>query len=99
MVPTLALITDVRVAVCVRVVIVTVAVREPASTVTVAGTVATVVVALDIVTTTPPAGAATESVTVATEFVPPRTDVGFSVSVETVIAGFTVSVAVAETPL
>ena len=99
MVPTRALITDVRVAVCVRVVIVTVAVREPAATVTVAGTVATVVVALDIVTTTPPAGAATDSVTVATEFVPPRTDVGLSVNVETVMAGFTVRTAVFETPL
>jgi hypothetical protein len=67
--------------------------------VTDAGTVAAAVVALDIVTTTPPAGAATERVTVATEFVPPRTDVGFSVSVETVIAGFTVSVAVLAIPL
>jgi hypothetical protein len=87
------------VAVCVSVVIVTVAVREPAGTVTDAGTVAAAVVALDIVTTTPPAGAATDRVTVATEFVPPRTDVGFSVSVETVIAGFTVSVAVLAIPL
>ena len=98
MVPTLALITDVRVAVWVRVVIVTVAVREPASTVTVAGTVATVVVALDIVTTTPPAGAATDRVTVATEFIPPRTDVGFSVNVDTNRTGFTVMAADFETP-
>jgi hypothetical protein len=95
-VPTLALITDVRVAVCVSVVIVTVAVREPAGTVTDAGTVAAAVVALDIVTTTPPAGAATERVTVATEFVPPLTDVGFSVNVDTEMAGFTVRTAVLE---
>lgn len=80
-------------------VIVTVAVREPASTVTVAGTVATVVVALDIATTTPPAGAATDKVTVATEFVPPRTDVGFNVSVDTVIAGLTVRTAAWLRPL
>lgn len=99
MVPTRALITDVRVAVCVRVVIVTVAVREPAATVTLAGTVATVVVPLDIVTTTPPAGAATDNVTVATEFVPPLTDVGFNVNVDTVIDGLTVRIAVLDTPL
>jgi hypothetical protein len=46
------------------------------------------------VTTTPPAGAATERVTVAMEFVPPLTDVGFSVKVETEIAGLTVRIAV-----
>ena len=98
-VPTRALITDVRVAVCVSVVMVTVAVFAPAATVTDAGTVAAAVVALDIVTTTPPAGAATERVTVATELVPPLTDVGFSVNVETEIAGLTVRIAVLETPL
>ena len=78
---------------------VNVTVRAPAGTVTVAGTRAAAVL-LDARFTTSAVGVTTLRVIVAVEFVrPPRTDVGFSVSVETVIAGFTVRTAVLEIPL
>lgn len=92
------MITLVLVAVWARVVIVNVAVVEPAGTVTDVGTLATVVVPLVRVTTT--ASVATpDNVTVPMLFVPPFTLVGFKTSVETTRTGLTVMVAVLETPL
>ena len=88
-VPVRAVITLVRVAVCVSVVIVNVAVVAPAGTVTDAGTLATVVVPLVSVTTTSSV-AGPVSVTVPVLLVPPFTDVGFSVSIETNRTGLTV---------
>ena len=79
----------VRVAVCASVVIVNVADVAPAGTVTDAGTVATVVVPLVKVTTTASV-AAPVSVTVPVLAVPPFTDVGFNVNVETNRTGLTV---------
>jgi hypothetical protein len=64
------------------VVAVNVAVVAPPATVTVAGTV-TEGLLLDKVTTKPVAGAALVRVTVPVEDVPPTTDVGFRVTVET----------------
>ena len=79
-------------------VIVNVAVVEPAGTVTDVGTLATVVVPLVRVTTT--ASVATpDNVTVPMLFVPPFTLVGFRTSVETIRTGLTLMVAVLETPL
>jgi hypothetical protein len=63
------------------VVTVKVAVVAPAPTVTLAGTCAAVVLLLERETTAPPAGAAAANVTVPVEEVPPRTEVGFSVTV------------------
>ena len=91
------MITLVRVAVCVSVVMVKLTVVAPAGTVTVAGTRATVVVPLVSVTMT--ASVATPvSVTVPVLFTPPLTDVGFSVNVDTNRTGFTVTATDFETP-
>ena len=87
----------VLVAVCVSVVIVNVAVVDPAGTVTDVGTLATVVVALVNVTTTASV-AIPVRVTVPVLFVPPFTLVGLRVSVEATRTGLTVIVAVLETP-
>lgn len=78
-------------------VIVKVAVDDPARTVTDVGTVATVVVPLVRETTTFSV-AIPVSVTVPVLFVPPFTVVGLRVSVETTRAGFTVIVATFATP-
>jgi hypothetical protein len=96
-VPVRAVITLVLVAVCVSVVIVNVAVVAPAGTVTDAETLATVVVPLVSVTTTASV-AGPVSVTVPVLLVPPFTDVGFSVNVETNRTGLTVIVADFATP-
>ena len=88
----------VLVAVCVSVVMVNVAVVDPAGTVTDAGTLATAVVPLVNVTTTASV-AIPDNVTVPVLFVPPFTLVGFKVSEETTRTGLTVIVAVFDTPL
>ena len=88
----------VLVAVCVSVVIVKVAVVDPAGTVTDDSTLATAVVPLVNVTTTASV-AMPDRVTVPVLFVPPLTLVGFKVRVETTRTGFTVIVAVLDTPL
>jgi hypothetical protein len=89
--------TLVLVAVWVRVVMVNVAVEEPAGTVTDAETLATAVVPLVNVTTT--ASVATPvRVTVPVLFVPPLTLVGFNVRADTTRTGLTVMVAVLDTP-
>ena len=68
---------------------------SPAGIVIVAGTVAADVLSEDSAITAPVVGGAGElSVTVAVAVAPARTDVGFSVKVETDAAGVTVSVAV-----
>jgi hypothetical protein len=90
--------TLVLVAVCVSVVMVNVAVVDPAGTVTDVGTLATAVVPLVNVTTTASV-AIPVRVTVPVLFVPPLTLVGFKVSVETTRTGLTVIVAVLDTPL
>ena len=90
--------TLVLVAVCASVVIVKVAVVDPAGTVTDVGTLATAVVPLVNVTTTASV-AIPDKVTVPVLFVPPLTLVGFKVRVETTRTGFTVIVAVLDTPL
>jgi hypothetical protein len=59
-----------------------VAVVLPAGTTMEEGTVATVVLLLDNDTLAPPLGAGPESVTVAIDGLPPRTDVGFSETVD-----------------
>jgi len=64
----------------------------PAATVTDAGTVALVELELKV-TAMPPVGAAPLSVTVPVELVPPRTDVGETVT-ELSVGGLTVRVAV-----
>ena len=69
----------------------------PADTVTVAGTWAAPVLLLASVTTAPPAGAFPFSVTVPVELLPPVTDDGFNVTVDTT-AGFMVRVALPLTP-
>ena len=69
----------------------------PADTVTVAGTWAAAALLLESVTTAPPAGAAPFSVTVPVELVPPVTDVGFRVTVDTT-AGLMLRVAFALPP-
>ena len=76
-----------------RVVMVNVALLEPAVTMTLAGTWAAAVLLLCNVTVAPPAGAAPFSVTVPVELFPPTTDVGFLVNVDNVGA-LTVSVVV-----
>lgn len=55
----------------------------PAGTVTVAGTWAAAVLLLESVSTAPPAGAIPFNVTVPAELLPPVTDVGFRVKVDT----------------
>ena len=84
--------------VCVSVVMIKVAVVDPAGTVTDVGTLATAVVPLVSVTTTASV-AIPDKVTVPVLFVPPLTLVGFKVSVETTRTGLTVIVAVFDTPL
>ena len=74
------------------VVTVKVAVVAPAATVTLAATVAAALL-LDKLTVSPPVGAALPKVTVPVDEVPPVTEVGFSVTDETV-GGFTVRFAV-----
>ena len=91
------MITLVLVAVCVSVVIGNVAVVAPAGTVTDAETLATVVVPLVSVTTTASV-AGPVSVTVPVLLVPPRTDVGFNVNVDTNRTGLTVIEADFATP-
>lgn len=90
--------TLVLVAVCVRVVMLKVAVVDPAGTVTDDSTLATAVVPLVNVTTTASV-AIPVRVTVPVLFVPPLTLVGFKVRVETTRTGLTVMVAVLDTPL
>jgi hypothetical protein len=80
------------------VVTVNVAVVLPAFTVTVAGTVAAALL-LDSVTTEPPDGAAPVRVTVPVDELPPATAVGFSETLDSAVAGETVSAAVCWTPL
>lgn len=72
-----------RVVVTVLLVTVKVAVVEPAATVTLEGTVATVVLLLERVTEIPFDGAGPFRLTVPVDVVPPLTEVGFSVSRET----------------
>jgi hypothetical protein len=79
------------------VLIVNVALVEPAGMVTLPGTVATDVSLLDSDTAAPPAGAGPFRVTVPTEELPPVTVDGFSVS-ETSTGGITVSDAVRGAP-
>jgi hypothetical protein len=78
-----------------------VALWAPAGTVTLAGTVATPVLLLLNVTTVPPAGATSSSITVPCEVLPPWTEVGLSANVAGVTgkgAGFTLSVADSAAP-
>ena len=96
-VPVRAVMMLVLVAVCASVVIVNVAVVDPAGTVTDAGTLATVVVPLVSVTTTASV-AMPDRVTVPVLLVPPRTLVGFSATVLTTRTGLTVMVAAFDTP-
>lgn len=70
----------------------------PPATVTVAGTVAAAVMLLDKVKVRPPAGATAVKVTVPVEVLPPMTEVGLSVSVESATA-LTRRLAVLLTPL
>ena len=73
-----------------------VALWAPAGTVTLAGTVATPVLLLVNVTTVPPGGATSSSITVPCEVLPPLTEVGLSANRPTPTgegAGFTLSVA------
>jgi len=79
------------------VVMVNVALLEPAGIATFAGSWAADVLLLCKVTETPPVGAAPVSVTVPVELLPPTTDAGVLVSPENVGA-FTVSVVVRATP-
>ena len=79
------------------VVIVKLAVVAPAATVTLAGTVAAALL-LDMLTASPPVGAALPRVTVPVEEVPPATAVGFTDTDETA-GGFTVNAAVCVPPL
>jgi hypothetical protein len=79
-----------------------VALWAPAGTVTLAGTVATPVLLLASVTTVPPDGASSVSVTVPCEVLPPWTEVGLRVKEAMVTgegAGFTLSVADSVAPL
>lgn len=77
------------------VVTVNVAVVAPEATVTVAGTDATAEFALERATTAPPDAAARFSVTVPTEVVPPGTEVGLRLRLDTITL-LTVNVAVFE---
>jgi hypothetical protein len=73
-----------------------VALWAPAGTVTLAGTLATPVLLLVKVTTVPPDGATSSSITVPCEVLPPLTEVGLSANEVMVTgkgAGFTLSVA------
>ena len=73
-----------------------VALWAPAGTVTLGGTVASPLLLLASVTTVPPGGATSSSVTVPCELLPPWTEVGFSANKPMVTgegAGFTLSVA------
>jgi hypothetical protein len=79
-VPFVAVIVTAFADVTVLVVTVKVAVVLPAATVTVPGTVATDVRLLESATTTPPVGAAPESVTVPVDGAGPLTVVGFKLS-------------------
>ena len=79
------------------VVIVKVALVDPAAIVTLAGTFAADVLLLCKVTTAPPVGAAPFKVTVPVELFPPTTEVGF-LAIEESVAALTVSVAVQLAP-
>jgi hypothetical protein len=79
------------------VVMVNVALVDPAAIVTLAGTCAAAVLLLCKVTSAPPAGAAPFKVTVPVEFAPPTTDVGL-LEIEERVATLTVSVAVRLAP-
>ena len=79
------------------VVIVKVALVDPAGIVTLAGTCATGTLLLCRVTTAPPAGAAPFKVTVPVELFPPTTDVGF-LAMEERVGALTVSVVVIVSP-
>jgi hypothetical protein len=73
-----------------------VALWPPAGTVTLAGTVATPLLLLASVTTVPPAGASSVSITVPCEVLPPLTEIGLSAKEAMVTGeggGFTLSVA------
>jgi len=70
----------------------------PAGMVTLAGTVAAEALLLESATSAPPAGAATLSVTVPVEEVPPVTVVGLRVTEEMLTDGITVRVAVLVVP-
>ena len=75
------------------------ALEEPAGTVTLPGTVATDVLLEERFTTTPPAGAATVSFTIAADELPPASDEGESVTADSArTTGLTVSDAVFVTP-
>src|SRR5438045_1254057 len=71
----------------------------PAATVTEAGTVAALRLLLASVTTAPPAGAALPSVTLPVLPTPPVTAVGLTLTPAKAAGGFTVSVAILDTPL
>jgi hypothetical protein len=79
------------------VVIVKLALVDPAGIVTLAGTCATGTLLLCRVTTAPPAGAAPFKVTVPVELFPPTTDVGF-LAMEERVGALTVSVVVIVSP-
>jgi hypothetical protein len=84
-----------------EVVIVKLAVVEPAATVTVAGTCAAAVLLLDRVTTAPVLGAGPVNFTVPVGETPPTTDVGLTVTplpAPVNVGGVTVNVAVFVTP-
>ena len=98
LVPRVAVMTEVVVEDTPRVVTVKVADVLPASTVTLAGTLPAVVLLLLSDTEVPPVGAATLSLTVPVELLPPTTLVGLSVTEDRVTAGFTVRVAVRVVP-
>ena len=98
LVPRVAVTTEVVVEATPNVVTVKVADVLPADTVTLAGTLAAAVLLLVRLTETPPVGAAAFSRTVPVELLPPTTLVGFSDTEDTLIAGFTVSVAFALPP-
>jgi len=98
LVPRVAVTTEVVVEATPNVVTVKVADVLPAETVTLAGTLAAAVLLLVRLTETPPVGAAAFSRTVPVELLPPTTLVGFSDTDDTLIAGFTVSVAFALPP-
>ena len=82
-----------------RVVMLNVAVVDPAGTVTLEVGVAMKLILLLKVTVMPPAGAWPLKVTVPTEEVPPTTLVGFSATCDSATAGVIVSAAVLLTPL